>query len=389
VIFRNDEMVGDLLALLPWILSLAALVYYLVAIHAARRFFSQPIRMPAVDKPAVSILIPLCGADFRAYENYASVCRQDYPVFQLVFGVMDPRDSSLAVIRKLKTDFPETDIELVVDGAAHGSNPKISNLCNMMRGARHEVLVLLDSDIRIQPGFLTRVAPHALNPKIGLATCFYRGAGAPGTAARVEAVGITAEFAAGVLVAWLTEGMSFALGAAVATTRDKLAAIGGFEALADYLADDYMLGQLFRKAGYEVQLLPEVVETVLPRASFAQLLKHQVRWSRGIRACRPGGHAGLIFTHGTVMALANWVVCGGSPPSTMLLTVVLGARLWMAWTVGVKHLGDALLARSFLLLPVRDLFSFLVWCVSLVGRRVEWRGRSYRIVHGGRIVEEG
>jgi len=381
-------MVGDLFALLPWVLSLAALVYYLVCVHAARRFFSRPMTMPTVDKPAVSILIPLCGADFRAYENYASVCRQDYPVFQLVFGVMDPGDSSLAVIQKLKADFPDTDIELVVDAAVLGTNPKISNLHNMLRRARHEVLVLLDSDIRIQPGFLSRVAPHAVDPKVGLATCLYRGSGAPGTAARVEAVGITAEFAAGVLVAWLTEGMSFALGAAAATTRDKLAAIGGFEALADYLADDYMLGQLFRKAGYEVKLLPEVVETVLPRVSFARLLKHQVRWSRGIRTCRPGGHAGLIFTHGTVMALANWVVCGGSLPSTMLLTAVLGARLWMGWTVGVRHLGDALLARSFLLLPVRDLFSFLVWCVSLVGRRVEWRGRSYRIVQGGRIVEE-
>jgi ceramide glucosyltransferase len=381
-------MVGDLFALLPWILSMASLGYYLVGIHAARRFFSMRIEAAGVDRPAVSILIPLRGVDFRAYENYASVCRQEYPEFQLVFGVMDPRDSSLAVIRKLKADFPETDIELVVDRATLGSNPKVSNLRNMMHRARHEVLVMLDSDIRIQPDFLTRVAPHALEPEVGLATCFYRGAGAPGVAAKIEAVGITAEFAPGVLVAWLTEGMSFALGAAVATTREKLAAIGGFEALADYLADDYMLGQLFRKAGYEVRLLPQVVETVLPRVSLAKLLRHQVRWSRGIRACRPGGHAGLVFTHGTVMALANWMFCGGSLPSTLLLAAVLGVRLWMGWTVGVKRLGDTLLARSFLLLPVRDLFSFLVWCMSLAGRRVEWRGRSYRIVNGGRIVED-
>lgn len=385
---RTHAMKAEWLAFPLWIFSLASLVYYLVGIHAARRFFAQKSGVPTGETPEVSVLIPLCGVDFRAYENYASVCRQDYPSFQLVFGVMDPEDPSIAVVEKLKTDFPETDIELVVDGTVLGANPKVCNLHNMLRRVRHEVLVLLDSDIRIQPDFLARVAPQALDPNVGLATCLYRGAGAPGTAAKVEAVGISAEFAPGVLVAWLTEGMSFALGAAVATTRRKLAAVGGFEALADYLADDYMLGQLFWKAEREVRLLPEVVETVLPRVSFAQLLKHQVRWSRGIRACRPWGHAGLVFTHGTVMALANMVISGGSPTSVLLLAAVLGVRLWMGWTVGVRHLGDTLLARNFLLLPLRDLFAFVVWSMSLAGGKVEWRGRRYRILRGGRIVEE-
>jgi ceramide glucosyltransferase len=301
--------------------------------------------------------------------------------------VLNPCDSSVAVIEKLKVDFTESDILLVQDPRTLGNNPKISNLHNMLKHARYETLVLMDSDIRVEPDFLRTVVPHALDERVGLATCLYRGAEAPGMASKLEAVGITAEFTAGVLVAWLTEGMSFALGATVATTRGKLAAIGGFEALADYLADDYVLGRLMREAGYEVRLLPVVVETVLPRVGLSELLGHQVRWSRGIRACRPGGHLGLIFTYGTVVALVNALVSGGSVPSAMLLTVTLLARLWMGWTVGAKHLGDSLLVRNFLLLPVRDLFALVVWILSLAGNKVEWRGRGYRILQGGKMVE--
>ncbi len=381
-------MITDLLVSLPWILALASVVYHLASLHAARRFFSRAAPRLEGDMPPVSVLIPLCGTDFGAYQSYAALCRQDYPEFQLVFGVMDPHDSSIAVIRRLEAHFPALDIELVIDATTLGTNPKISNLRNMLAHARHRTLVLLDSDIRVAPGFLRRVVPEIQDEGVGLVTCFYRGAEASGLAAKVEAIGITAEFAPGVLVAWLTEGISFALGAVVGTTRERLEAIGGFEALADHLADDYVLGQLFRKAGYDVRLLPEVVETVLPRVSFPELLHHQVRWNRGIRACRPWGHAGLIFTHATVMALAAWAFSGGSLPIILLLGGVVAVRLWTGWVVGVRYLGDELLARHLFLLPLRDAFSFLVWCLSLGGRRVQWRGRCYLIVDGGRMAEE-
>ncbi len=380
-------MISDFMVVILWSLSLASIAYYLVSIYAAHRFFSQSKEPATSDLPPVSILIPLCGMDFRAYENYASICRQNYPTFQLVFGVLNPGDSSVAVVEKLKADFAESDIALVVDSRTLGNNPKISNLRNMLKRAKHQTLVLMDSDIRVEPELLSRVVPHILEEHVGLATCLYRGAEAPGMASKLEAVGISAEFTAGVLVAWLTEGMSFALGATVVTTREKLAAIGGFEALGDYLADDYVLGLLMRKAGYEVRLLPEVVETVLPRVGFSELLGHQVRWSRGIRACRPGGHLGLIFTYGTVAALVNGLVSGGSAPSLILLGTTLFVRLWLGWVVGVKHLRDKLLARYFLLLPIRDLFAFVVWAQSLAGNRVEWRGRTYRILRGGKMVD--
>jgi ceramide glucosyltransferase len=380
-------MIGDLVVLVLWALSLTSIAYYLVSIYAAKRFFSQRVDPPSSGLPPVSVLIPLCGRDFNAYENYASICRQNYPSFQLVFGVLSAQDSSIGVIDKLKKDFPETDIQLVVNSRTLGNNPKISNLRNMLQRARHKTLVLMDSDIRAEPDFLSRIVPHALEERVGLATCLYRGVEAPGMAAKLEAIGITAEFTAGVLVAWLTEGMSFALGATVVTTRDKLAAIGGVEAMADFLADDYVLGRLMQQAGYEVRLVPEVVETVLPRVGFPSLLRHQVRWSRGIRACRPGGHLGLVFTHGTVTALMCALASGGSASSLLLFAVTLCVRLWMGWAVGVKHLGDRLLIKHFLLLPVRDVFSLVVWILSYAGNRVEWRGRRYVILQGGRMAD--
>jgi ceramide glucosyltransferase len=378
-------MAVELLRLLLWLMALASIAYCLVGVFAARRFFSQPVPEPPPEFPPVSVLIPLCGSDFRAFENYVSLCRQSYPTFQLVFGVLDPQDSSVALIERLKADFTELDIELVVDTRTLGNNPKVSNLQNMLEHARYDTLILMDSDIRVRNGFLLKIAPHISDDRVGLVTCFYRGSEAPGMPSKLEAIGITAEFAPGVLVAWLMEGLSFALGATVATTKEKLSAIGGFRALADFLSDDYMLGQLMQQAGYEVRLLPEVVETVVPRVGFMHLLRHQVRWSRGIRACRPGGHLGLIFTHGTVMALVNWAISGMSVPSSLLLMATVAIRLWMGWIVGVKHLGDLLLKKYFLLLPVRDLFAFLVWCLSLVGHTVEWRGKNYRVLRGGKM----
>jgi ceramide glucosyltransferase len=383
-------MVVELVQLLLWVLSLASIVYYCAAIAAAHRFFSQGPEESSSPStlPPVTILIPLCGADHRAYENYASLCRQDYPSLQLIFGVLNPDDSSIPVVARLRRDFADLDIELVVDTSTLGNNPKVSNLHNMLKRARHEILVLMDSDVRVRPGFLRRVVPSVLDRRVGLATCLYRGSEAPGLTSRLESIGIAAEFVPGVLTAWWTEGMSFALGATVIMRHEKLAAIGGFEAIADYLADDYMLGRLMRQAGYPVRLLPEVVETVLSEVSFSELLAHQVRWSRGIRACRPGGHLGLIFTHGVVMALANCLLSGGTPASVLLFLTTMSIRSWMGWFVGGRHLGDPLLAKSFMLLPVRDLFAFLVWCLSLAGCTVEWRGKSYRILQGGKLAVE-
>ncbi len=367
---------------------LGSIGFYLAGLVAARRFFARPPADRPPRLPPVSILIPLSGKDFEAYDNYVSFCRQDYPEYQLVFGVNHAEDSSIPVIRRLMADFPENEITLVVDSGTIGSNPKVNNLQNMLTKARHEVLVLVDSDIRVNRDYLTAVVSELATDETGLVTCLYRAGKASNLAAKIEALGITAEFAPGVLVAWLLEGISFALGATIATTRANLQAIGGFHAVADYLADDFMLGQLMHRAGFEVRLSPQVVEIILPPTTFRSMMKHQLRWARGIRACRPWGHRGAFITHGTILALLLVLASEGSAMTVALFTAVLLGRSAVAYYVAIRKLNDRLLARLFWLLPLRDLFGFIFWTLGQVGRRVEWRGRSYRLLHGGKMKPE-
>lgn len=365
----------------------ASIAYCLACIPAARRFFSRAREAaPIPGRPSVTVLIPLCGADFGAYENYASFCRQEYPEYQIVFGVQDPNDSSTAVVRKLMADFPSADIDLSISAEVIGQNPKVNNLHHMLQKARFDALVIADSDVRVGPEFLSEIVPPLQDERIGMVTCFYRAGAAPTTASRIEAVGITAEFAPGVLMAHWMEGMTFALGATMAMTRGKLESIGGFRAVADHLADDFMLGHLLWKAGHQILLLPHVVETVLPPMTLQNMLRHQVRWARGIRACRPGGHLGSIVTHGTALALLNVLLAQGSAPSLVLLALALGAQLAMARFIGVGKLGDSILERNLHLLPLRDLLSLCFWIAALAGREVEWRGKRYRLVEDGKMV---
>jgi ceramide glucosyltransferase len=201
-------------------------------------------------------------------------------------------------------------------------------------------------------------------------------------------VGITGEFAAGVLMAWMLEGVKFALGSTMATTKTRLASIGGFPALADYLADDFMLGNLIARDS-EVRLSHYVVETAMSPIGFMGMMRHQIRWARSTRISRPMGYLGLIFTYGTALALLLTVVDRASMFSLIVLAITLFIRLLMAWIIGVHWLGDRLLLRYFWLVPIRDLLSFLIWCVSWVGRRVEWRGRQYEVARDGKMIQVG
>ena len=376
-----------MLSLLLTLLCLGSIGYYLTCLVAARRFFAGPPVSRLSETPPVSILIPLAGKDFEAYDNYVSFCRQDYPDYQIVFGVNRAEDSSIPVIRRLIADFPELDITLSVDPTVIGTNPKVNNLHNMLAQARHEVLVLVDSDVRVEASYLGTVVSELHDARMGMVTCLYRAGKAPNLAARIEAVGITGEFAPGVLVAWLIEGISFALGATIATTRKNLQVIGGFHALADYLADDFMLGKLMSGAGFEVKLSSHVVEIVLPPATFMSMMKHQIRWARGIRACRPWGHLGAVITHGTALALLLVLASHGSPMSLALLAAMLLCRLAVVYTVAIRRLGDNLMLRSLWLLPLRDLLGFGFWCLGQVGKTVVWRGKTFKLVRGGKMTE--
>ena len=369
--------------------TLAANAYYLLSIVAGFRFFSRPRASEPGEFLPVSIMIPLHGADFNAYQNYAELCRQDYPVYQIVFGVRDSRDSSVPIVRKLISDFPYRDIALVISDKTIGQNLKVSNLENMLARVKHEQIVIVDSDIRVGRDHLRKVLAPLSDPRVGLVTCLYRAAETPDFAAKLEAVGITAEFTAGVLMAWMLEGVKFALGSTMATTRTRLEAIGGFHALGDYLADDFMLGNLIERDGYEVRLSHHVVETAMQPAGVRGMMRHQMRWARSTRISRPIGYLGLLLTYGTALALLNVAVDRASTFSLMLLAATLVIRLTMGWMIGVHWLGDRTLKKYFWLVPVRDLLSFLIWCVSWVGSRVEWRGRLFEVARDGKMVQVG
>ena len=367
--------------------TLAANVYYLLSIVAGIKFFSRPRINQDTELLPVSVLIPLHGADFKAYENYVGFCRQDYPHYQIVFGARDPQDSSITIVEKLIENFPNRDIALVISDNTIGQNLKVSNLQNMLARAKHERIVIVDSDIRVSGDYLRKVLAPLSDQRVGLVTCLYRAAETPDFAAKLEAVGITAEFAPGVLMAWMLEGVKFALGSTMATTRSRLEAIGGFPAVADYLADDFMLGNLIEKDGYEVWLSDHVVETAMQPVGWKGMIRHQMRWARSTRISRPMGYLGLILTYGTALALLNVLVDRASPFSLMLLGLTLVIRLTMGWTIGVHWLGDTILEKYFWLVPARDLLSFMIWSLSWVGNKVEWRGRLFEVKHDGKMIQ--
>jgi ceramide glucosyltransferase len=417
--FSHSMLIEPVRAILG-ALTAASACYYLVSIVAAEKFFGRrpvvvrrsevggrkpdlcpraddgprqagaPKRVlsrlgtPSAARRGVSILIPLCGADFRAYDNYVSVCRQDYPEFEIVFGAADPEDSALAVVAQLQANFPKVPIRLVISAGEIGPNPKVNTLNNMLPQAGHEILLMLDSDIRVEPGFL-RAISNELPPEGGLVTCLYRAGEAPGLPSKLEAVGISSEFAPGVLVAQMAGGISFAFGAATAVTKKTLEAAGGFKAIAPYLGDDYILGNLVQKAGLPVRLSGCIVETVVSRLTMSGLIRHQIKWARCIRACAPWGHTGSVITYGTALSFLYSIASGFSGFGLFIFACVCALRLGAAWMIGVRRLGDKILRQNLLLVLLRDFLGLFIWSAALMGKRVEWRGRVFQLEKDGKL----
>ncbi len=371
-------MVWHIMRWLVFLLALAPLAYYLVATYAAWRFFRK--RPPPSDfTPPVSILKPVKGLDRDTYENYASFCKQDYPEFEILFNVPDESDPAIPVIEKIIRDFPPRPIRLLI-GAEHlGACNKVNKLCRLVREARYDVFVISDSDIRVGPDYLRAVVAPFADPQVGAVTCLYRGLTNGSFASDLEALGNTSDFHAGVLTARQLGGIDFALGATMATTRARLAEIGGFQALVDHFADDYELGHRIAARGYRVELAKYVVLTVYPRQDLRQSFAHQVRWVMTMRVLRPWGHFGLILTHGLPWTL----LAAGIAPSAAVAAAYIGGyivlRFAMAWTVGVWGLQDPLLRRRMWMLPLRDAFAFVVWLASFFKRRIEWRGAEFYV----------
>lgn len=375
--------------------TVASTGYFAICLYAAARFLGERkaasgrARPTASSLPPVSILKPLKGTDPGMYESFRSHCLQDYPQYEIVFGVSDADDPAIAFVERLKTEFPQIPIRLVFCMKNLGANAKVSNLAQMIMEAKYEHLVVNDSDIRVEAGYLLSVAAPLLDPKIGLVTCLYRGMASASLGARLESLFISTDFSAGVLVARLLEGgIHFGLGSTLAFRRTDLAATGGFEGLADYLADDYEIGRRIAAQGLRVELCRTVVETFLPRYTLKQFLVHQLRWARTIRDSRPGGYAGLVATFGLPWALLALVCARGAGWAWVLLGVAIVMRYAVALIVGRTVLQDRQVTKWLALVPVRDFAAALMWLIGFWGHGVTWRGDSFRL-RDGKLVRIG
>ena len=366
--------------------SLAGIGYYLACLWAAGDFRRKTHTGDAQFFPPVSILKALKGEDPEIYESFRSHCLQNYPKYELIFGVSDLQDPAVRAVEKLRCEFPQHAIQLIVCSESLGTNAKVSNLVQMAREAAYDHYIVSDSDIRVSPNYLRQVIGPIANSRVGVVTCLYRGVAGPTLGSKLEAVGISTDFLAGVLVARVLEGgVRFALGSTMAFRRDDLQAIGGFESILDYLADDYELGKRIAALGREIVISEEVVDTFLPAYAFGQFVDHQLRWARGVRAARPGGYLGLLFTFGWQWAVLAVLVSRGASWCWGLLALAACLRGLVAWSVGWRVLKDQKVLRLFPLLPLRDLIAPLVWVASFASNTVTWRGDRFT-VQGGKLV---
>ncbi|MBI3770836.1 MAG: bacteriohopanetetrol glucosamine biosynthesis glycosyltransferase HpnI [Deltaproteobacteria bacterium] len=340
-----------------------------------------------VDAPGVSILVPLAGPEPTLAANLTAYCRLEYsgPV-QLVVGSLDENDPALAVARRVRSDNPTVDIRVVAAVPDGGPNRKAVLLEALMRVARHPIVVAVDSDIRVMPDYLRRLVAVLQRPSVGLVTCYYRAPRGRSLAQAFEALCINADFTPSVMLATALGRADLAFGASLMLRRDTLEAIGGFAALADYLADDHRLAELVLDQGKRVVVAPYVVETDPNPADVGAAIRHQLRWARTTRACAPVGYAANIVTHGTTFALI------GALPVGHASALQLGAAgAVMLLRLGAAALGgraiNARLGWTLWFVPLRDVVSTALWIASFAGDRVEWRGRIYRIARDGRLVE--
>ena len=369
------------------LVAAAPLAYYVTATIAAFRFFLRERQRKLADfTPPVSLLKPVRGVDFGSYENHASFCRQNYPDYEILFAVNDAKDSVIPLIEQLQEEFPERHIRLLIGAEQIGANRKVNKLARLEREAQHEILVLTDGDVRVGPNYLREVVAPFADKKVGAVTSFYRGIAEKNLGAELEALGAASDFFAGVLVADWMEGVKFALGASIVTTKEWVQKIGGFAAIADMHSDDYELGCRIAKAGGRVELSRETVATMYPEQTTEGFWDHQVRWARTVRLCRPISYLGLIFTHGLPWAILAALVAPAHWIGAAYLAAYLILRLTMAWTVGVWGVGDQIVRQKLWLIPFRDAINFVIWLASFASNRITWGGNEFTMQKGQMIA---
>jgi ceramide glucosyltransferase len=334
--------------------------------------------------PPVSILKPLHGLDRGAYENFASFCRQDYSAYEILFAVRDESDPAVPVVRRLINDFPQFPIRLLMNSEIRGTNDKVAKLCLLAQQAKHDFLVVTDSDVRVTPDYLRRVTAIFRDARVGAVTALYRALEAPSFGAVMDTMG-SLSFSGSALIARRLEGLKFTMGSTMAVTRERLAEIGGFEPLLDMHSDDYELGRRIAEKGYRVELAPEPVDMEFPSESIRDYLRHELRWLVGLRHIRPGGHLGLLMTQGTFWAALAAVLARSWSVAAAWIAAYVIVRLFTGYVVGVWGLRDPVVKRCLWLLPLHDLFWFFLWIVSFGVNRIEWRGLAFSLRKGRMI----
>jgi ceramide glucosyltransferase len=369
--------------LLAAVLAVCGMGFYLLSLWSAYRFQrTSNYPQPAITPP-VSILKPLRGVDPQMYESFRSHCMQDYPEYEIIFGVSEPEDPAVDAVQRLIREFPGRRIRFVVCPEVLGNNRKVSNLVQMLGAARYDHILINDSDIFVPPDYLRRIMAPFARDHVGLVTCPYRGIAANTLGSKLESIGISTDFIAGVLVARQIEhGIHFALGSTLAMSRAALNAIGGLKPLVDYLADDFELGFRVAKVGYEVVLANVVVETHLPAYTLRGFFQHQMRWSRSMRDSRRAGYIGLLFTFGLPWAIFSVLLAPLVWWSWATLAAAAVLRTVLALKVGVGIVQDRSLWRGLWLLPLRDLVAFWFWLASFASNKVHWRGEIFLLKNG-------
>jgi ceramide glucosyltransferase len=372
---------------------LASSVFVVLVVAASARHLR---RGPKPTEPsvwhAVTMLKPLHGLEPDLESNLESFFSQDYPDFELIFGARDLGDPALAVVRQLHKRYPKVKAKIVTSGSPDRPNAKICSLEQMYTQATTPYLVISDSDVHVDPSYLKEVVRPLFDERVGLVTCLYRGVPTGGAWSTLEALGMSVEMTSGVVVADMLEGMQFALGPTMAVRRDALEKAGGIGALADYCADDYLLGKRVFEAGYTVLLSSHVIDHVVINRTFRQSVLHQVRWMKSTRFSRPAGHIGAGLTYAMpfgVLGLVAAMAAGHILLGIGLLAWAVLNRLIMTIVAGWFVVRDPRSLKYCWLYPIRDFTGFCYWCASFFGNTIVWRDETYRLEHDGKMVRLG
>lgn len=362
-------------------------IYYLIVLFSSWRFFAgvSDNRPDRSFTPPVSNLKPIRGLDPNAYDNFASFCRQDYPDYELVFCVSDHSDAAVPILERLQKDFPERPIRILFGSGGNGTNDKTVKLARLVNEAQHEVVVISDSDVRVQPDYLRSVVAPLADERVGAVTCLYVPIEEKTLTDSLHTIGMFSDFYPGILVARQLDGVKFALGPTIATTRTRLAGFGGYMALANRPADDLLVGRLIEEQGYEVVLSHYPISTVADYGSARELVHKRLRWVVVMRHMRPWGHLGLLLTQGLPWSIAAFAVAPSLLAGLGYLGTYLVLRAAMTWIVGVWGLKQASLWKKLPLIPVWDLMAFLIWLTSFTRDSIRWRDGQYYI-RDGRLV---